>query len=113
GGGENYEILARLRPGVTWAQAESELGSIGTPLMREMYGSSRWTVRLGLIPLQRGLTDRVRQPLLILFAAVVLVLVIGCVNLAGLLLARSAAVAPEIATRMALGASRLAIVRQL
>jgi predicted permease len=113
GGGENYAILARLRPGVSWGEADGELASIGEPLMRDMYRIPTRTVRLSVIPLQRGLTEEFRLPLLILLAAVAIVLVIGCVNIAGLLLARGATRAPEIATRMALGAARGVIVRHL
>jgi len=113
GGGENYGIIARLRSGMTWGEAEGEIASLGGPLMREMYRSPNRTVRLGLIPLRRGLTQELRLPLLILLGAVAIVLFIGCVNIAGLLLAQAATRAPEMATRMALGAARRVIVRQL
>jgi len=63
-----------------------------------------------VIPLQAGLATDDRRELMITWGAVVLVLLIGCVNIAGLLLARSGARAREIATRMALGGSRGAIV---
>ncbi|HTP31851.1 MAG TPA: FtsX-like permease family protein, partial [Candidatus Acidoferrales bacterium] len=66
-----------------------------------------------VVPLQKGLTQDTRSQLLITWAAVLVVLVIGCVNIAGLLLARSGARSREIATRMALGASRGAVVWQI
>ena len=66
-----------------------------------------------LVPLQNGLTADSRGSLLLTWGAVLMVLIIGCVNIAGLMLARSAARNREIATRMALGGSRAAIVRQL
>ena len=66
-----------------------------------------------IIPLQAGITSYAREELLLTWAAVLMVLLIGCVNIAGLLLARSGARAREIATRMALGGNRRTIVRQL
>jgi putative ABC transport system permease protein len=115
GGGENYGLIARLRDGVSWPQATEQIAAATTELARERYRSQRadTVVRFGAIPLQRALTDDSRRPLLILWAAVGAVLLIGCVNIAGLVVARGVARAPEIATRLALGGSRPAIVRQL
>jgi predicted permease len=113
GGGQNYNILARLKPGASWAQAEAEVATAGDPVMRDLYQNPRVTPRLHVVPLQRNLTEETRRPLFILWAAVGVVLLIGCVNIAGLFLARSARRAPEIATRIALGGGRTAIVRQL
>jgi predicted permease len=111
GGGSNYAVVARLRAGVTWAQANGQMEAIGAPLLRQ-YGQDPST-RLQLISFQRGLTEYVRQPLLILWAAVGLVLLIGCVNIAGLLLARAAGRTREMATRLALGSGRAALIRQM
>ena len=113
GGGENYGIIARLKDGVSWPEANAQVASATASIVRERYGRSRYPVSIGVTPLQRGLTADTRQPLLILWAAVGLVLMIGCVNVAGLLLARSRTRAPELALRMALGGGRGAIVRQL
>jgi len=113
GGGENYGIIGRLKDGVTWAEANAEVASATASVVRERYGRSRFQVSMGVTPLQRGLTADTRRPLLVLWAAVGAVLIIGCVNVAGLLLARSRARAPEIAMRMALGGGRATIVRQL
>jgi predicted permease len=85
--------------------------AIGALLMRQ-YAQDPST-RLQLISFQRGLTVDLRQPLLILWAAVGLVLLIGCVNIAGLLLARAAGRTREMATRMALGSGRGALIRQM
>jgi putative ABC transport system permease protein len=113
GGGQNYEILARLKPGVTWSQADAEIGGVAQAAIDDLYRNVAGKARQQLIPLQRGRTDRVRQPILILWGAVGVVLLIGCVNIAGLLMARGVARAPEVATRIALGGGRWAIVRQL
>ena len=113
GGGENYGIVARLRDGVSWPEANAQVAAATASLVRERYGRSRLPVSLAVMPLQRGLTEDTRRPLLVLWAAVGAVLIIGCVNIAGLLLARSRTRAPELAMRMALGGGRDAIIRQL
>ncbi len=114
GGGGNYSLIARLRPGARWTDVEHQVDVVGSGLVRDLFRPPpdiRMTIRL--VPWQQAVTRSIRQPLLVLWAAVLVVLLIGCVNIAGLLLARSAARAPEIATRMAIGGGRAAIVRQL
>ena len=114
GGGQNYEIIARLKPGVTWAHADAEIAGVARAAIDDLYRRSDSPVaREAIIPLQSGETSQVRQPILILWGAVAVVLLIGCVNIAGLLMARGVARAPEIATRIALGGGRWVIVRQL
>ena len=112
GGGSNYGVVARLRPGVSWEQANERLKALSRGIVDpDLPRNHAWAERI--IPLQTGLTDDVRRELLITWGAVLAVLLIGCVNIAGLLLARSATRRREIATRMALGGGRAAIVRQL
>jgi predicted permease len=111
GAGSNYAVVARLRSGTTWAQANGQIEAIGAPLVRDFLQDP--FTHLCLISFQRGLTNSVRQPLLILWAAVGLVLLIGCVNIAGLLLARAAGRTREMATRLALGSGRAALIRQM
>jgi putative ABC transport system permease protein len=115
GSGTNYDVVARLRPGTSWPEVSGQLKALSRGLMvlpnfpREYRGEFEERI----IPFQAGITESVRTQLLITWAAVLLVLMIGCVNIAGLLLARSASRQREIATRMALGAGRASIVRQL
>jgi predicted permease len=112
GEGSNYGIVARLRPGVTWALAESQVSSIGEIRRHEVKAEGD-NSRLGLVSLQEGLNDEVRLPLLIVWIAVGMVLLIACVNIASLLVARAAGRSREIATRMALGGGRSVVFRQL
>lgn len=113
GEGENYTILIRLRGSTTWPEAMGVIGRIGAEVVRGSRSPAAASQRWSLVPLQRGLTDDLRSPLLMMWAAVAVVLVVGCVNLAGLLLARAFGRTREIATRMALGSGRNAVVRQL
>jgi predicted permease len=112
GGGTNYGIIARLKSCVAWVQASSQLASLVPDLKR--LGSYRKDakVRLDIISLQRGMTSDLRQSLMILWAAVGAVFVLGCVNIGGMLLARASGRTGEIATRIALGAPAGRIVRQ-
>ena len=113
GSGTNYVVIGRLKPGVSGPQADAQLEAIGAPLVGEMKLPKDVSMRFGLLTLQQGQTNDVRKPLLIVWAAVGLVLLIGCANIASLLLARSASRTREIATRLALGGRRAEIIRQL
>jgi predicted permease len=110
GEGTNYQVVVRLKPGTTWERGRGDVLAAGTSARSQNRGSN---TSLSLTPLQRGLTEELRRPLLILWAAVAVVLVIACVNLAGLQLARGTRRRREIATRMALGGGRTAVVRQI
>lgn len=107
----NYAMIARLRDGVSSRQAEAELNAIGERVFREYRGGRR--CQFNVVTIADALTRKTRVPVLILFAAVLAALLLACVNVASLLLARGLHRRPEIAMRIALGASRLRIVRQL
>lgn len=107
-----YEVVVRLRPAVTWSQAEGQVRALAAAALADVHPQVG-TLSLAVLPLQREVARKLRRPLLFLQAAVGVVLLIGCLNLAGLLLARAGSRSREIATRMALGSGRLAVVGQL
>jgi len=107
--------IGRLKPGMTVAQAQSQLDGYVGQLAREYPAAypaaSKWGLRL--VSVQEDLVGRQRTQLFILFGAVGFVLLIACVNIANLLLARSSGRRREIAIRLAMGASRSRLARQL
>jgi predicted permease len=112
GGGTNYGAIARLRNGVTWDVARQQLAALGPGPFTNL-GDDPTKYSVTVDPLQASLVEADRQPLLMLGVAVAAVLIIACVNIAALLLSRGGGRAKEIATRMALGSGRSAVVRQL
>jgi predicted permease len=109
--GMNCDALARLRPGVTIQQARADLDGIAAQLAQEF---PRTNVDRGvrMTSLAERLQGRSRATLLIVLLATGMVVLIGCANVASMLLARSTARARETAIRLALGASRVRLVRQ-
>jgi predicted permease len=112
-GFDSLGIIGRLKPGVTVEQAKADLSLIAANLARQ-YPDSNKQYSSALVEQQlRHMTGDTRPALRVLFGAVTLVLLIGCANVAGLLLARGSRRSAEFALRAAIGASRAAMMRQL
>jgi predicted permease len=104
--------VARLKPNVTLAQAQSDMSGIAGRLAQQ-YAASNSNVGVKLVSLKEEVIGNVERLLLIMMAAVVCVLLIACGNIANLLLSRAVTRQKEVAIRNALGASRGRIIRQM
>jgi putative ABC transport system permease protein len=113
--GDFMPVIARLRPSATIATATADVrlfqSHVGELFPFRM--PPQWNADITVLPLQAGMVSEVRSRLLMLLGAVVLILLIACVNVANLILSRAASREREFGVRLALGAGRDRIVRQL
>ncbi|HKO10796.1 MAG TPA: ADOP family duplicated permease [Acidobacteriaceae bacterium] len=115
GSGTNFEDIVRLRDGHTWQEADAEINRVWSSRTTQYERAENPSARVSYhtVALQKGQTATLRPQVLALVLAAGFILLIACANLAGLTLVRVLRRGPEIATRLALGASRWHIERQL
>jgi predicted permease len=115
GSGTNSQVIIRLRDGATWQQADAEINRAWSQRTDryELKDNPGAQVTYYSVPLQKGETAKLRPQALALMLAAGFILLIACANLAGLTLVRVLRRMPEVATRLALGASRWQIQKQL
>jgi predicted permease len=114
GAGTNFLSIVRLKDGANWQQADAELNHAwAARVARFAQRNPGSRVEYYLVPLQKGQTSELRPKALALMVAAGFILLIACANLAGLAVVRMVRRVPEMATRLALGASRWQVQKQL
>jgi putative ABC transport system permease protein len=111
-GSHNFGMVGRLKPGISPEAADRELRAIGDEL-EKLYAKDNFGIGMIGLPLRDAIVGDTRKPLIVLLASAGLVLLITCANLAGALLSRTISRRKEFAVRIALGAGRGRVVRQL
>lgn len=106
-----FKVIGRLNSGVKWSSAQAEMSTIAQGLAAQ-YPAIDGGVGIRVVPLREQLSQSVRQGLFVLWAAIFGVLLIACVNVANLMIARASSRHKEIAVRFSLGAARSHIIRQ-
>jgi predicted permease len=114
GSGSNFEVITRLRDGSNWQQADAEINRAWAGKAKRIAKEYPTGAQVAFhsVPLQKGQVAELRPKALTLMLAAGVILAIACANLAGLTLVRMARRAPEIATRLALGASHWQLQKQ-
>jgi len=111
--GSHYlNVIGRIKPGVSVAQAQAQMSQVALQLERE-YPDSNINKGVLLDPLHEMLVESVRTAFIVLYGAVTVLLLVACVNVSNLLVAKASARSREIAIRQALGAGRIRLIRQL
>jgi len=113
GSGTNFDVITRLRSGASWQQANAQINRAWAALSQDFQKRNAGSqISYYSVALQKGETDSLRPQVLALMVAAGLILLIACANLAGLTLVRVLRRTPEVATRLALGASSWQIQKQ-
>jgi putative ABC transport system permease protein len=107
-----WNVLGRLRPGVSAGEAQAEFDALSLELARR-YPQTNATIGAEVVPLRAHLVGSLRDVLPLLFGAAAILLIVACANVANLLLARGAVRGREFAVRQALGANRFRLMRQM